>query len=254
MNDPARTATQHRIPGSGQGAAGPAVPSMLDRVTGALVAVLVVEEAFATASRPAGVWTNQVVAGGSAADALLWVAHDYATGEMRLNGHASITPQPPVWVLPAAVVHPDKTDREAEVRALAASGGLPKPSISSCVHYGELVADVVAGNFNELPSAGAGGRQRATSELPAPVEIDSPAVAHGAALWAAVTSEPIDAVLDTLDPVGLAVRAAVAGVIGLRDGFASLPPSYHRKPQRTASCLALARQLVHARRCNEVAQ
>lgn len=209
------------------------MPTLIDRIAGALTAVATFASRRPGADPLAPVW-----------DALWWTGQDYAVGEARGRPR---TATPPAWVLPAVVVHPDPTDRAAEVQALALCSGWPLRIARLCVRYGELLAAVLAEGCppcSDLPAA------------PSLVDLDEVEAAVVATEWAlGHPGVPLLVLLGAIDVEPAqqeAVGAAVAAAVGLRDGLVELPPSFHQDHQLVARSVELARDLVRARRANEV--
>lgn len=157
----------------------------------------------------------------------------------------------PAWLLATAVALPDRRGLVADTLELATLAGVPRHSLPACVAYIELAAGLFAGKSTEAAlRAGASIRiapsdlQRTTPPLCGESAID----ALAAGVWALTQPLPIGEVMDVLSALSTpGVAAAVAGLLGLKEGCGALPPAWHRPVEQVSECFALAAGLVRAR-------
>lgn len=197
---------------------------------------------------------------GSVSDALVAVAYDYvgrAGAGVPIEAarrHEGATA--PGWLLAVAAVRPGRADLVADTLELATAAGVPRRSLGACVAYVELAAGLLAALSAETAvQAAAGGMvsvdllavadpERATP----PLCGESTADALSAGAWALLQdggSAEAVAVVRRMSTPG--VTAAVAGLLGLRDGCRALPSGWHRAMSRANACHALATGLVRSR-------
>lgn len=159
----------------------------------------------------------------------------------------------PGWLLPVAFVRSDSGGRAREVNELAEAAGMGSYQIPACIAYVELAATLFAGGKSgqETPHVPAQAAPSA-SRSPAPRLLGVGAVdGLAAGSWAlrrpgnlAVVIPSLMASSDNL--VAPWVAAAAAGLLGVRDGSAAVPPQWHRRlPRRQRqACARLAEALV----------
>lgn len=160
----------------------------------------------------------------------------------------------PAWLLAVAVVRSNSRELIADTLELANAAGVPSRSLGDCVAYVELAAGLFAGRPASAaidqatwngrrhcgPPAGTGPKPSLCGEGP----VD----ALSASIWALGQPGGLADVMPMLAAVATpAVGAAAVGVLGLRDGCASMPANWHRRLRSAPDCLALAPGLVRAR-------
>ena len=176
----------------------------------------------------------------------------------------------PAWLLAVAVVRSNSRELIADTLELANAAGVPSRSLGDCVAYVELAAGLFAGRpaSSAIDTATRGGRRHCTvaaaatasssssfssssalSAQPAPPLCgEGPVDALTAGIWALSQPGGIADVMPALAAVTTpGVGAAAAGLLGLRDGCASMPANWQRRLRSTPDCLALAPGLVRAR-------
>jgi len=160
----------------------------------------------------------------------------------------------PAWMLAVAVVRSNSRELIADTLELANAAGVPSRSLGVCVAYVELAAGLFAGRpaTAAIDSATRNGRRH----CPAPTGRSSrpalcgegPVDALSAGLWALGQPGGIADVMPALAAITTpGVGAAAAGLLGLRDGCASMPAVWQRRLRSAPECLALAPGLVRAR-------
>lgn len=195
---------------------------------------------------------------GPVAEALVDLAHGYVdqVGDVPravpldvAERHPGTTA--PAWLLSVAVVRPARCDLVADTLELATAAGVPRHSLPACVAYVELAASLFAGVPVESAirsAVGASGLDRDGRRDEPPLCGESTVDALRAGVWALRQPGGLDDVLPTVGALSTpGVGAAVAGLLGLRDGCGALPPLWHRRSPRANECFALAPGLVRAR-------
>lgn len=189
---------------------------------------------------------------GPVADALVDLARGYVAhkGEgvpvevaQRLDGVPA-----PAWLLPVAIVRPYSSQLAADALQLARASGVPGHALSPCVAYVELAGELFSGR------SAADAIESVTGE-PAPRRSSVPALcgephldALTAAVWAVGQPAGIDEVVAALAPLTPpSVRAAAAGLVGLRDGSSGMPDGWQRDLPDAEACAELAAELVGVR-------
>ena len=189
---------------------------------------------------------------GPVADALVDLARGYVDhkGEgipievaQRLDGVPA-----PAWLLPVAIARPYSSTLASDSLQLARASGVPGHALSTCVAYVELAGELFSGR----PAAAA--VESVTGE-PAPRRTSVPALcgdphldALTAGLWAVGQAGGVHEVVTSLAPLTPpSVRAAAAGLVGLRDGSSGLPDEWQRDMPDAAACADLAAELVGVR-------
>jgi hypothetical protein len=160
----------------------------------------------------------------------------------------------PAWLLAVAVVRSNSRELIADTLELANAAGVPSRSLGDCVAYVELAAGLFAGRPARaaIESATRNGRRHrpapaARSTHPA-LCGEGPVDALAASLWALVQPGGVADVMPALAAITTpGVGAAAAGLLGLRDGCASMPATWQRRLRSAPDCLALAPGLVRAR-------
>jgi hypothetical protein len=193
------------------------------------------------------------------ADALVDVTREYIrSGEAvpveAAQRHEGATA--PGWLLAVAVVRPGRTDLVADTLELATAAGVPRRSLGACVAYIELAAGLFAGMpVESAVQAATGGvvsvdlAAVADPERAAPSLCgDTPADALTAGVWAVLQDAESADVMNVIRRLSTpGVAAAVAGLLGLRDGCGALPLSWHQGSERAAVCNSLAPSLIRSR-------
>lgn len=213
-----------------------------------------------TARRFPSVWRRAVSPCGPVADALLDVARAYTESDgsgvpveiaARHEGVAA-----PAWLLAVAVVRPRRADQVADTLELATAAGVPRRCLGACVAYVELAAGLYSGlsgpeavRSGNVDLSGVADPGRAGP----PLCGESTADALTAGAWALFQDAPADRVVATVSRNSTpGVGAAVAGLLGLRDGCGALPRGWHAGVESDAVCSGLVPRLVRAR-CNGAA-
>ncbi|HEY8543432.1 MAG TPA: hypothetical protein VIL36_00225 [Acidimicrobiales bacterium] len=160
----------------------------------------------------------------------------------------------PAWLLAVAVVRSNSRELIADTLELASAAGVPSRSLGDCVAYVELAAGLFAGRPAEAAIRAATRDGRRPRPAPVASSPHPPLCGEGtvdaltASLWALVQPGGITDVLPALAAITTpGVGAAVAGLLGLRDGCASMPATWQRRLRSAPDCLALAPGLVRAR-------
>lgn len=192
---------------------------------------------------------------GPIAEALRDLAHGY---DARPEGRVPIDvaercqgTTAPAWLLATAVALPDRCGLVSDTLELATVAGVPRHALPACVAYVELAAGLFAGQPTDAAIRSCARTlvtpcdvQRATPPLCGESAVD----ALAAGLWALVRPRSLGEVMDVLSGLSTpGVAAAVAGLLGLRDGCGALPPAWHRPPSQASESFALAAGLIRAR-------
>jgi hypothetical protein len=159
----------------------------------------------------------------------------------------------PAWLLAVAVVRSNSRELIADTLELANAAGVPSRALGDCVAYVELAAGLFAGRpaVAAIETATDDGRRHCTvpARQPAPLLCgEGPVDALTAGIWALSQPGGLAEVMPALAAVTTpGVGAAAAGLLGLRDGGASMPAHWQRRLRSASECLALAPGLVRAR-------
>jgi hypothetical protein len=159
----------------------------------------------------------------------------------------------PAWLLAVAVVRSNSRELIADTLELASAAGVPSISLGDCVAYVELAAGLFAGR--PAPAAIDMATPRGRRPCAAAVARSRPPLcgegsvdALTASVWALAQPGGITEVMPTLAAITTpGVGAAVAGLLGLRDGCAAMPADWRRRLVSAPDCLALAPGLVRTR-------
>lgn len=201
------------------------------------------------------------VSQGPVAGALVAIARDYiyraGDGVPAEVARCHEGATAPGWLLTVAVVRPGQADLVADTLELATSAGVPRRSLGACVAYVELAAALFAAKPVERAVQAAAGGMASVDLLavadPAraapPLCGDSTADALSAGVWALLQDTGSAEVMAVVRRMSTpSVAAAVAGLIGLRDGCGALPYRWHQGEDCAAVCNGLAPGLVRSRR------
>ena len=160
----------------------------------------------------------------------------------------------PAWLLAVAVVRSTSRELISDTLELANAAGVPSPSLGDCVAYVELAAGLFAGRpvAAAVDMATSGGRRHCTPPVGGSSRPslcgEGPVDALTAGIWALQQPGGIAEVIPALAEVTTpGVGAAAVGLLGLRDGCASMPGHWQRRLRSAPDCLALAPGLVRAR-------
>jgi len=151
------------------------------------------------------------------------------------------------------VVRSNSRELIADTLELANAAGVPSRALGDCVAYVELAAGLFAGRpaAAAIETATGNGRRHCTAPAlqAAPALCGEGAVdALTAGIWALSQPGGIAEVMPALAAVTTpGVGAAAAGLLGLRDGSASMPTHWQSRLRSAPECLALAPGLVRAR-------
>lgn len=154
----------------------------------------------------------------------------------------------PAWLLPVAIARPYSSALASDSLQLAKASGVPGHALSPCVAYVELAGELFSGR------AAADAVESVTGE-PVPRRTSVPALcgephldALTASVWAVGQAAGIDEVVAALAPLAPpSVRAAAAGLVGLRDGASGLPDGWQHDLPDAQACADLAAELVGVR-------
>jgi hypothetical protein len=168
----------------------------------------------------------------------------------------------PAWLLVVAVVRSNSKDLVADTLELANAAGVPSRALGDCLAYVELAAGLFAGRpavaaietalgHGHDHGLGTGCRAMLSGgpgDAAPPLCGEAPADALSASIWALSQPGGVADVMPALAAVTTpGVGAAAAGLLGLRDGCASMPAHWQRRLRSASDCLALAPGLVRAR-------
>lgn len=154
----------------------------------------------------------------------------------------------PGWLLPVAIVRPFSTTLAADALQLARAAGVPGHALSPCIAYVELAGELFAGRPPEEAVASVTG-DPIPRKAPAPALCGEPHLdALSSGVWALAQPTSVTELIPALAPLTMpAVRAAAAGLVGLRDGSNSVPGAWQRDVPDGPACLSLAADLVAVR-------